>query len=338
MRDIFIKKQQPTHQAVLQPEKKESISDKKATPKKKSSLWLWIFLFLIIIICLPIGWYFFCTNVAIGNSDKNIAFEITEGETTFDIAENLKEKGFIRDIYSFLIYVYLYDIKLIPGIYYLHTNMNIAKLVEPISKGKIKEYKVTIIEGWRREEIAEMLAKNKITTQEEFMKASEKKEGYLFPDTYRFSIDIKAGEIVEKLIENFYKRTEGLNVSQDDLILASIIEREAKKDEDRAKIAGVFKNRLDAEMKLEADPTVQYAKGNWGILKLADYDGVKSPYNTYLYKGLPPGPICNPGLASIKAAVNPEKNDYYYFLHLDDGTTLYAKTLEEHNLNKQKKK
>jgi len=89
-------------------------------------------------------------------------------------------------------------------------------------------------------------------------------------------------------------------------------------------------------MKLDADPTVQYAKGNWEVLKVSDYSSTKSPYNTYLNKGLPPSPICNPGLASIKAAVNPEEHDYLYFLTKNDGTVLYAKTLEEHNANKKK--
>ncbi len=310
----------------------------KSSEKKSSKSWLIILIVVILFIGLPIIYYFYAVNVPKGGSNENVAFEIIDGETTLDIAERLKKKDLIHNNYTFALYVYLRDLNLIPGIYYLKKNMNLSQLLKPMSQGNIQEYKITIIEGWRREQIAQMLAENNIVNYEDFMKVSEGKEGYLFPDTYRLSIDITAAQIVNKLIENFNTRTSNLKVSSDDIILASIVEREAQKNEDRSKIAGVYKNRLDTNMRLEADPTVQYTKGtNWPKLKLADYKSVDSLYNTYLHKGLPPGPICNPGLASIKAVLNAEKNGYYYFLHLDDGTTLFAETLEEHNLNKQKK-
>ena len=178
------------------------------------------------------------------------------------------------------------------------------------------------------------------------MIASEGKEGYLFPDTYRISAKASANEIIEKLTNNFKQKTAG-DVSQDVLTLASIVEREAKQDNERAKIAGVYQNRINIGMKLEADPTVQYGKDTnnakglvdfkyWQPISLADYTGVDSKFNTYLNAGLPPAPICNPGLKSIKASLNPEKHNYYYFFHLADGTAIYSKNLAEHNANKLK--
>lgn len=297
----------------------------------------WIILIIVLLIIItPVIYYFYAVNIPVGNSNKNIALEVVEGESTTEIADNLAEKHLIRDSYSFSLYVYLNKITLLPGIYYLTDSMNYNAIVDPIKKGISEENKVTIIEGLSREEIAQLLEKNDIVTSKDFMQASEGKEGYLFPDTYRFKKDIRAKEIVDILFNNFKTKTASLNPTTDDVILASIIEREAKYDEDRAKIAGVYKNRLDSGMKLDADPTVQYAKGNWEALKVSDYSSTKSPYNTYLNKGLPPSPICNPGLASIKAAVNPEEHDYLYFLTKNDGTVLYAKTLEEHNANKKK--
>lgn len=121
-----------------------------------------------------------------------------------------------------------------------------------------------------------------------------------------------------------------MNLSRQDVIIASIVEREAKFDEDRPKIARVYLNRLELGMKLEADPTVQYAKGSWDAIKLSDYQNVNSSYNTYLHAGLPPGPICNPGLESLQAVLSPDSNDYLYFFHKTDGHAVYSKTLEEH--------
>lgn len=305
---------------------------------KSYKKWLIILAILLLPIILAVSWYFFNVNIAIGHSNQNQAFEIISGETTLDIAQNLKDKKLIRGTYSFGLYVYFNNFKLVPGIYYLRQNMNFAQILDLISKGKVQENKITIIEGLRREEIANLLEKNNIAAMQDFLRESEGKEGYLFPDTYRIAVDATAKDIVKIMTDNFQTRTQGLEVDIDDLILASIIEREAKHDEDRPKIAGVYLNRLSKKMKLEADPTVQYGKGSWEPISVSDYTNIKSPYNTYLNKGLPPAPICNPGLDSIKAAVNPEKNDYYYFVSMSDGTTLYAKTLEEHNQNKQQLK
>ena len=343
MRDIFFKKKKSTNTNKIEP-KQDSTSnfihhntlDEQKNQKPKKS-WLTCFIVIILVIILPIIYYFYAINVPVSKSEKNVSFEIYDGETTLDIGESLKEKKLIHNKYIFALYVYFKNINLIPGIYYLKSDMTLEQILDPISKGNVQENKITIIEGWRREQIAQMLSENKIVEYDDFLSASEGKEGYLFPDTYRIAVNITAQEIVNKLIENFNNRTKDLSLKKDDLILASIVEREAKTNEERPKIAGVYLNRLNIGMKLDADPTVQYAKGNWDALKLSDYKDVNSPYNTYLYKGLPPGPICNPGLASIKAVLEPEKNKYYYFLHSKDNQIFFSETLDEHNQNKQKK-
>lgn len=269
----------------------------------------------------------------VGQNGKEQFFEVVEGESTAEIALKLKNQGFVRSPLIFTFYARLTRAKILPGIYYLKQNMSIPQIIAPMISGNVEEYKITTIEGWRIEEIAQYLEKKGIVSREDFLAVSQGKEGYLFPDTYRVAKKVTAQELINLFLENFYHRTENLKITPEMVTLASIVEREAKREEDRAKIAGVYQNRLDAGMKLDADPTVQYAKGNWEPLKVSDYKSVDSLYNTYLHAGLPPGPICNPGLASIEAAISPEKSDYYYFFHLADGTTIFSKTQKEHEEN-----
>jgi len=197
-------------------------------------------------------------------------------------------------------------------------------------EGKVQEYLVTIPEGWRLTQIDEYLAEKKIIKAGELIKIASADEGYLFPDTYRLPLDIKPEEIRKMMIDNFNKKTSQYKIDSQTVILASIVEREAKFDEDRPKIAGLYLNRLEQNMKLEADPTVQYAKGSWDPITTADYKNVISPYNTYLFAGLPPGPICNPGLKSIEAVLYPQKDGFLYFFHKADGHAVYSATQQEH--------
>jgi UPF0755 protein len=205
------------------------------------------------------------------------------------------------------------------------------------------DIEVTIVEGKRREEIAAQLAAAGVTSYNEFLKASIGHEGKLFPDTYRFFPDTDAREVVGRLESNYAARVGPLGLTTDQLILASIVEREAENDEQRAAIAGVYQNRLKAGMLLQADPTVQYGKDSneyavssdpqnfifWKEIVRADYQRTISPFNTYLHPSLPPAPLCNPGRKSMEAALSPAKHDYYYFLH-KNGEILFSKTLAEH--------
>lgn len=210
-----------------------------------------------------------------------------------------------------------------------------------------KDIRITLVEGLRREEMAAQLAAAGVCEYQEFLSATETLEGYLFPDTYRFFPKTPATEVAAALYQNFQEKTGGLNLTKDQLILASILEREAKTDDERYLIAGVYTNRLVSGTTLDADPTVQYGKESlaysqtltpenfkfWQPITQADYRSVKSIYNTYEQPGLPPTPIANPGKKSILAAQSPTNHAYFYFLHRD-GKLFLSKTLTEH-INKQ---
>lgn len=299
-----------------------------------------LLMILLVILLLSCGLFFvyrYDLNHPAGNSDQNQSFEVISGAGTMEIAQNLKEEKLVHSAWTFGYYTISHSLSLKPGIYYLKSNMKIMEIADQIAQGKVQEYKITTIEGWRNTEIADYLYKNGIiNNKDRFLKVAEDKEGYLFPDTYRLSIDVTPEEIVKRMMENYDLRTKDLNVSKEDLILASIVEREASNDEQRYNIAGVYKNRLKIGMKLESCPTVSYAKGTWSAPTAADLELVNSPYNTYKYDDLPPGPICNPGLASIKAAQNPTQHNYYYFLNAKNGDLIMSKTLDEHNANKVK--
>ena len=215
---------------------------------------------------------------------------------------------------------------------------------------KKRDISITVIEGKRREEVATLMQEKGICTAADFLTASEGMEGTLFPDTYRFFANTTAKDVVAEMTADYTKRTADLNPTPDQLIIASIVEREALRDADRAAIASIYLNRLKIGMKLEADPSVQYAKdsqafvaqGNpvsykfWVPIIQADHQSVQSPYNLYTVTGLPPGPIDSPGLESIKAAVNPTKTNYYFLYYGKDGTFLPAKTYDEHLRNLSK--
>jgi len=242
------------------------------------------------------------------------------------------------------------DIKIIAGIHTLDYNLSTKELIKKLSSNENILTKITIPEGKRVEQIAAMLEDKKIFGYKEILSAAEGYEGKLFPDTYYISRRTKAQEFVEIMVNNFNKKTSEINFSQDDLILASIIEREAIKNEERPIIAGIFKNRLEINMKLEADPTVLYVNDSqkivditpqeatqytfWQPIDFSLYRSLVSPYNTYLNQGLPPYPICSPGLSSIEAAINSIDSDYLFFLHGSDGQLHPALNNDEHEINK----
>lgn len=294
-----------------------------------------VFLAVFIFIYLPVS------------ADQNqVFFEVKDGQKKTEIAQELKEKNLVRSGAGLAYFAKLIGANLKSGLYYFSPSQSASQIIAIMAKGEVSEKKITVVEGLRREEIAAYLDKNQIVKYADFMKAAEGKEGYLFPDTYRISATASAEDIVKKMTDNFSQKA-GEEISRDILILASIVEREAKRDDERAKIAGVYQNRINFGMKLEADPTVQYAKDSqtaidapdfkyWQAITLADYAAVDSKFNTYLNLGLPPAPISNPGLKSIQAAQAPEKHNYYYFFHLADGEAIFSQNLAEHNGNKQK--
>lgn len=220
-----------------------------------------------------------------------------------------------------------------------------------ISNGKTKIVKFTIPEGYRIEQTAQLLEEKKLGNYENFVLKAKEYEGRLFPDTYYISPDYTTDQIIETMHQNYLNKTSGLDLTEEDLIIASIVEREAVKDEERPIIAGVYKNRMAIKMRLEADPTVQYGKDDqntkftslsekltykyWQKITSADYRAVKSDYNTYIVPALPLGPICNPGIKSIEATLSYAEHDYLYFIQAN-GQIYLGKNLQEHEQNKVK--
>lgn len=287
-------------------------------------------------------------------------FLITKGSSASQIAAKLEKKGFIRDALVFRFYVQLSgkSKKIQAGEYSLSPSYSLTRVIEILIKGPVEVW-VTIPEGLRREEIAGKFASAFGKDEkfiDEFNRASSGLEGFLFPDTYLFPKEATASAVVKKMRSTFDVKTAQLkeaidasDLSLNEIVtLASIIERETKTNAERPVVAGILLNRLNAGIGLQADATVQYAIATvncqlstvncenwWSPVTKTDLS-INSPYNTYKYRGLPPGPIANPGLTSLKAASSPEENDYLYYLHDAKGQIYYAKTLEEHNENVRK--
>lgn len=271
-----------------------------------------------------------------------------------EIAQNLEEEGLVRSSLAFQFVAAKLGItrKIQAGDYRLNPKMSPGEIAQELTHGTLDRW-ITLIEGWRREQVVGKLAEGlrgeqSQFNQEEFLVLTRELEGSLFPDTYLVPKDADAQKVVELLMANFNKKTKDLNLDQEALILASIIEREAKHVEDRPMVAGVLVNRLKVGMLLQADAAVQYAVATqncqlktdscvWWPAKLTGEDlQINSSYNTYRYAGLPPAPICSPGLASIKAALDPQETDYWFYLSDREGNMHYAKTLEGHNENIKK--
>lgn len=285
-------------------------------------------------------------------ANSTISFKVSSGQGVKEIARNLSKDKIISSQIEFLIYAKYKNKPLLGGEYRFKAHEDIKEVYAKLTKGTVNETKITIPEGWRREQIAQLLDRKGVTSYEAFMEASDGKEGQLFPDTYLLPKPTTASAIVKKMTDNYNLKTKDLGLTQSDLILASIVEREAKNDSDRPKVASVFDNRLAIGMKLQTDVTVAYAVDNlnlsnitatqiddykfWQGIKASQIQSVTSDYNTYKVVGLPPAPICNPGLASLEAAKHPADTDYLYFLSTDNGPIYFAKTLAEHNQNIQK--
>jgi UPF0755 protein len=294
----------------------------------------------VIVICLGVaGWWWQdqLKPVDSGNSDA-ISFVIPKDQSAITTINNLSERQLIKSVPAARIYLMLtgIDQKIQNGTFILKRSQTLPELLTALTQGP-KDIWVTIPEGWRREQIADRLSANLEEFDKiEFLRTTQKLEGQLFPDTYLLPRSSTPSEVVKIMTENFTKRTSlELPRQYDDLILASLIEREGKTDTDRPVIAAILKKRLQAGWPLQVDATVQYAKdteqsGWWKPISDTKFPSV---YNTYLNPGLPPTPICNPGLSSIQAVATAGTTPYWYYLHAPDGQVYYGATLEEHNRN-----
>lgn len=289
--------------------------------------------------------------------EDRIHVKITAGMTTGEIASQLEEKGVIDSSLKFRILSRLrgYDDKMKLGTYTFTANMEDEEVFEIILNGRKHEVTFTIPEGFGVRDIAERLYGIDLADKKDFLKAAQnfapydymKKrknviysaEGFLFPDTYTVESDISVEEILKMMAENFdYRinqdirdRAQEKNLSLYDLvILASLIEKEVRYDEDRAIVAQVFLKRLQLNMPLQTDASLQYLMNAPKEDVSIEDTKIDSPYNTYQYAGLPPGPIANPGMESIEAVLNPADTDYLYFVADRQGHNHYSDTYDEH--------
>lgn len=299
-----------------------------------------VFSLLILSLAIFIGIYYWWSGelrpVQPG-SDQGITITVTPNQTAARTIRQLADNGLIKSSLAAKLYLQFsgLDQKIRPGTYSLSPALNLPAIFEVLTSGP-KDIRVTIPEGWRREQVAARLSSALPSfDSQEFLLLTATLEGQLFPDTYLIPPTASTSEITDILLANFAKKSGlGLPAQQDILILASLVEREAKADPDRAIIAGIFQKRLAAGWPLQVDASAQYALGtsrDWWPKNIDTK--YPSPYNTYLQPGLPPSPIASPGLASIQAVLSPADSPYWYYLTGNDGRTYYARNLAEHNLN-----
>jgi UPF0755 protein len=309
-------------------------------------------------------------NTPVSADPSPVPFTVAVGETAVSVANKLYEQNLISDpdvFRRFLSYNGL-DASLEAGDYELRRNMTMREIAEALQKANFEEVSVTIPEGWRAEQVAELLTQQQIMDGSVFLAAVRQGvgvehplladrpagasyEGYLFPDTYRLPIKATPEDLIQRMVENMAAKIppNALDLAAsrgytfyEILTIASIVEREAVVAAERPTIASVYLNRLAQGMYLQADPTVQYAmgyqtdSGQWWKtpVTLDEYSQVNSPYNTYLNPGLPPGPIASPGASSIIATLQPEQTDYIFFMGCGgEGAHLFANNYETHQQN-----
>lgn len=314
-------------------------------------MWVRILSFCIVVLFVGIAcalWWIDGTAPVNAQNQTPERFVIRKGEPVKSIASRLSEQNLIRSPTAFFVLVKIHKIdgKIQAGEFRLNQSMDARMVADQLQHGMIDAW-ITTLEGWRIDEIANKLAKELDVPEKEFLSSAT--EGYMFPDTYLIPRTASASAIADLFLRTFNTKvtqkmhddveSAGLTLHEA-VTLASIIEREGKTDSDRPVIAGILLNRLRNNWPLQADATVQYVLGyqpqekTWWKKYLTKEDlAVNSPYNTYIQTGLPPGPISNPGLSSIMAAVYPEDTDYWYYLHDPSGAVHFARTLDEHNEN-----
>jgi UPF0755 protein len=314
---------------------------------------------------LAYGWWVVRPYQGYAGGEKLV--DVAPGTGASRILDQLEREGVLSNSVAaraYLVYV-LRNPPLQAGEYRFAGPMTFQQVLRKLIRGDVVSRGVTVVEGFSMEDIASQLAQAGAGRREVFLErmrspaliadldpAATDLEGYLFPETYRFRVDTSEAEIVATLVKTFRSRfersvrplmagagTAGKPVTVREVVtLASIVEKEARASAERPVIAGIYRNRLLRHMALDADPTIIFELrrlGRWdGRLHHQDLQ-LESPYNSYRYAGLPPGPICSPGLPSLQAAARPADVPYFYFVSRNDGTHVFAATLEEQNRNVQ---
>lgn len=310
-----------------------------------------LILVLLAIIAIVLYVHFFCPTR--GNEPVHVTIE--EGETASQIAGKLHEKGVVTsaNIFRLLSWLQGRQGKFKPGHYLFYTGMRYGEVFAALEAGPNYLLRLTVPEGLTVGQTAALVEKATGITQHEFMQAAESGafeypyipaemrgnlEGFLFPKTYDLPPDIDAQGVIELFLRQFEAEAAGLDWSRTQdlavtpyqaVIVASLIEREAMRDEERPLVSAVIYNRLRIDMLLQIDATVQYALPEWKAVLTYEDLKIPSPYNTYLHKGLPPAPICSPGLASLKAALEPADVAYLYYVATGDGGHFFTDDYQE---------
>ena len=323
---------------------------------KKGLLFLAVFFVILMIVSAALVtdlWLY--ANRAISENTDTVVIQVNAGQPFKITTDNLYAQGLINSPFRFNLIARFkgYDKKLQAGEYLLTRSMTPLNILEKLKKGEVRLYKLTIPEGYNIYQIAELIEKAGFANKADFIKAAEDAalarqkliqadtfEGYLFPDTYFFPKNISVQKIITTMVDRFWSvfkpewkkqaQAYGFTVHQV-VTLASIIEKETGAPFERPIISSVFHNRLKKKMRLESDPTVIYG--------IKDFDGnltrkhlaTPTPYNTYRIKGLPAGPIANPGQASLEAALFPTHTPYIYFVSKKDRTHQFSTNLKDHN-------
>lgn len=324
-----------------------------------------------IIIIIAIGGFFYFRQQVYfshGDFDGTKIFKIEKGQGNGEVVSNLEKEKLIAGEFYFYYYLQSRSLvnKIMPGEYELGGAMSIPEIAAKITNPEDDTVKITFPEGWTNKDVElriknyelsvdnfDSLVDNPKYFQEkynyEFLNNLPKGatlEGFLFPDTYFYKKDAAAEDIIKKMLDNFGDKISPELKAEikkqnkalfEIIIMASIIENEVRSVEDRALVSGIYWNRLKSGQPLQSDITLAYVLGEKKKQYSVDDTRTVSLYNTYLNKGLPPGPICNPGLSAIKAAIYPKDSDYNYYLSdPETGATIFSKTFEEHKMNKIK--
>lgn len=322
--------------------------------------------FILLLIAAIIGGFFWWRWAVSPVSEKpgqSQIFVIHKGESLSLTAQRLKDAGLVRDASAFKLLILAKGLsgEIQAGDFRVNPSWSTEEIAYLLTHGSLDIWLI-FPEGWRREEFGRRLAANLDEfSYPQFIQLTDELEGYLFPDTYLIPKDASPSSAIKIFTNNFEKKyslelesvAEKKGLTENEvIILASIVERECRAEGDRSIVAGILLKRWQENWPLQADATVQYAVANsrqldnWTIEELNNFDwwepvkksdlGINSSYNTYEYRGLPPGPICNPGLASIEAVIYPQETDYWFYLSDTKGEVHYAKTDKEHEENIEK--
>jgi len=322
-----------------------------------------VLLLLLIAAALWFGWELMRPAAS---PARDIGFTVESGQGVNLISANLRRAGLIHSSFVFETYIWAIksENKVIAGRYKLSSSMNIPQITSALIRGTVTQNdKVTFIEGWSRQDSADYLQRQGFNSQEYLQLTASSAtwrddypltqaipdnaslEGFLFPDTYAATQSTKVTTIIDKQLENFEAKITSAMIEDirhsghslyQIITMASILEKEVPQHADKKMIADIFWKRIKANIGLQSDATINFVTGKGTTRPSLDDLKINSLYNTYKYKGLPPGPISNPGLESIQAALYPTPNPYYYFLTDKDGGVHYAKDLEEHKQNRVK--